>query len=330
MSSAARRVWLRVPQSPLSRVKSLPERSDQRIFLCVAQIIEVGELRHPAFRIDSTVTVSTRLLPPNPAHCLCLTARFATRDEQRPMRSCGVRVILDPYSRPGRVSISRSSMPTRWSTGARQPRRTCSGSSASRGFGPSDAGSPRAGGTDFTPAGGGPQYRRVGRSFRLTRLEPGYGQPVRITIRGISASDTPRHAAALHRRHPNEALAAKLSQWLASCAVQELSVIAFIQAAVPCRHRLRVDHRSSQGEGVETKVGVRKFGGRKEMQPKALMLLRSAPSTSSAANCRPRSSCAGSSRHNRHGPGASALGLSTSGSRYPAAAQKQPAPKRRG
>ena len=49
---------------PLSHVKSLPERSDQRIFLGVAQIIEVGELRHPAFRIDSTVTVSTPLLLP--------------------------------------------------------------------------------------------------------------------------------------------------------------------------------------------------------------------------------------------------------------------------
>jgi hypothetical protein len=63
--------------------KSLPERSDQRLFLCVAQIIEVGELRYPAFRIDATVTVSTRLLLPSPAHCLCLTARLATRDEQR-------------------------------------------------------------------------------------------------------------------------------------------------------------------------------------------------------------------------------------------------------
>jgi hypothetical protein len=68
---------------PLCRVKSPPDRADQRIFLCIAQIIELGEPRHPAFRIDSTVTVSTRLLLPSPARCLCLTARFATRDEQR-------------------------------------------------------------------------------------------------------------------------------------------------------------------------------------------------------------------------------------------------------
>jgi hypothetical protein len=38
------------------------------------------------------VTVSTRLLLPSPAHSLCLTARFATRDEQRLNNTKGVTV----------------------------------------------------------------------------------------------------------------------------------------------------------------------------------------------------------------------------------------------
>ena len=56
-----------VRNPPLGRIKSLPQRPDQRILFGVAQMTEVGERRHPAFRIESAVIVSTEKLLPRAA-----------------------------------------------------------------------------------------------------------------------------------------------------------------------------------------------------------------------------------------------------------------------
>ena len=54
--------------SPLRHIKALPQRSDQRILLGVAQKSKVGWRGHPALRIDATVTLSTNFLPSGAVH----------------------------------------------------------------------------------------------------------------------------------------------------------------------------------------------------------------------------------------------------------------------
>ena len=50
--------------APLGRLKALPQRPDQGVFLGVAQVVEVGELGHPMVRIDSAVTASSIFFRP--------------------------------------------------------------------------------------------------------------------------------------------------------------------------------------------------------------------------------------------------------------------------
>src|SRR5208282_6053010 len=50
---------LKLGNPPLGLLKALPQRPDQGVLLGVAQVVEVGKLGHPAFKIDSTVTASS-------------------------------------------------------------------------------------------------------------------------------------------------------------------------------------------------------------------------------------------------------------------------------
>jgi hypothetical protein len=50
---------LKFGDASLGRLKALPQRPDQGVFLGVTQVVEVGKLRHPSLRIDSAVTASS-------------------------------------------------------------------------------------------------------------------------------------------------------------------------------------------------------------------------------------------------------------------------------
>ena len=78
--------------SPFRHIKPLPQRSNQRILLGVAQKTEVGWRGHAAFRIDSTATLSTNFLPSGADYCPLLTVRAATGEEQ-------IRLMHDNKSR---------------------------------------------------------------------------------------------------------------------------------------------------------------------------------------------------------------------------------------
>src|SRR4029077_19139822 len=73
-----------VRNSPLRQIKALPQRSDQRILLGVAQKTEVEWRGQAAFRIDSPVILSTNFLPSGGVQYLRMTVRTATGDEQIP------------------------------------------------------------------------------------------------------------------------------------------------------------------------------------------------------------------------------------------------------
>src|SRR6185312_14094218 len=85
----------KLDNTPLGRLKAPPQRPDQGVLLGVAQVVEVGKLRHAAIGIDSTMMVSSTFLPASRcAGKSSVTAPPGWGDEQLPpkkvqvMRSC--------------------------------------------------------------------------------------------------------------------------------------------------------------------------------------------------------------------------------------------------